>query len=524
MAKRAALANNVARHIRSLANTIHGPPPKSLRKAILTCVIPVATYGAEAWYAGPTKTPTDSTHEKRTGRTEVSTQQEGHLAMIDRVLKTAIKAVLPVWKTTPRECLYRDAGIPTARILLEKTRLRFAHRLKSVDKDHPLLSCLQTVPTSQRSVRRRSAPLRPRTRLQHAARLLPDFPRPLLTAARYSDGRRTPIVTQSKEDESERFRLWLGSVPDTHTVVFSDGSKTGSRVGYGYTIYRAGKPLRITGCGRLGEAEVFDAEAEGALHGLKQALRIRSPDVIHVCIDNTAVINGLRGQAPESSQATFLEFQQICETRDVQVRWVPGHTGIQGNEEADVLAKNGAKLPLNSNSTTATSAGVLRLAKTLYNTMFHEWWSAHAPRRYAQLRIKASLGCPPELELPRRVLQRLLAARSGHGDFHWYHARFNHLDTQDCSCGQRKNPQHMVFCRKTVAKRDRWPTIEPEPASRLAYWRELVLNHHFFEIFAQNTGFFDTICPQFRRIVAPNYDRETRADIYDPPTGPRPSP
>lgn len=60
--------------------------------------------------------------------------------------------------------------------------------------------------------------------------------------------------------------------------------------------------------------------------------------------------------------------------------------------------------------------------------------------------------CPDELRLPRHLFARILAARTGHGDFADYHERFNHEDAHlYCRCGARKSPVHFFFCR--VAKR-----------------------------------------------------------------------
>ncbi|OHW97544.1 putative transposon, partial [Colletotrichum incanum] len=67
---------------------------------------------------------------------------------------------------------------------------------------------------------------------------------------------------------------------------------------------------------------------------------------IHICIDNTSVIQGIRGRAPDSSQAAVLEIQVVTRIYDVQIRWAPGHQGIKGNEEADRLAKESTTLPV----------------------------------------------------------------------------------------------------------------------------------------------------------------------------------
>ncbi|RYO79006.1 hypothetical protein DL764_010061 [Monosporascus ibericus] len=42
-------------HLRSLANSKHGPPAASLREAVVMCVTPTALYGTEAWYCGRRK-------------------------------------------------------------------------------------------------------------------------------------------------------------------------------------------------------------------------------------------------------------------------------------------------------------------------------------------------------------------------------------------------------------------------------------------------------------------------------------
>ena len=79
---------------------------------------------------------------------------------------------------------------------------------------------------------------------------------------------------------------------------------------------------------------------------------------------------------------------------------------------------------------------------------FTQYWSENAPKQYKDVGIGLEKW-PPELLLPCAALCRLLAARSGHGDFAEYHERFKHDDALlTCSCGRRKEPFHLYSCRE----------------------------------------------------------------------------
>lgn len=101
-----------------------------------------------------------------------------------------------------------------------------------------------------------------------------------------------------------------------------------------------------SGRGRLGPAEVFDAEALGALEGLKHAVSAPEDAQLcktHVCLDNLAAAQCLVGRPSDSSQAVFAESRNIARTHRVHEKWCPGHEDIAGNR-ADALAKPGALL------------------------------------------------------------------------------------------------------------------------------------------------------------------------------------
>ncbi|KAF5498150.1 Gag-Pol polyprotein [Colletotrichum aenigma] len=294
-------------------------------------------------------------------------------------------------------------------------------------------------------------------------------------------------------------------MPDNHTIIYSDGSKAPDRAtGFSFVIYRGNKRI-AQGCGRLSIAEVFDGEAEGARAGLQRALLTSQGQPIHICIDNTSVIQGIRSNIPDSSQAAFLEIQAAARIHNIQTYWSPGHQGIRGNEEADNLAKEGTTLPV-PRGLLPTLSGIRRLAKERKQRQHRKWWKREATPRYTQLGLKATLGCPPELALPRAILHHLLAARSGHGDFEQYHQRFNHTEALlTCSCGEAKEVDHLVYCRKTLVRRQRWPTLHPysrrEPLGPMGslerYFKGLIIDSEGFQAFISVTDFFQKICPRY---------------------------
>jgi hypothetical protein len=127
--------------------------------------------------------------------------------------------------------------------------------------------------------------------------------------------------------------------------------------------------------------------------------------------------------------------------------------------------------------------------------------------RYRQWGLEYNIACLRELEvLGRATLHKLLALRTGHGDFTSYHIKYNH-DPLECEmhcrhCGMDKSPEHLVFCRKSLAEFRLWPWPEEEEDERPTsvrefttrdkrhYLRYLVDNPGAFAEFIQVTGYF----------------------------------
>ncbi|KAJ6439060.1 reverse transcriptase [Purpureocillium lavendulum] len=487
-----AKARRVANLLKGIANTKHGPLPRAVRRAVKACVEPTLFYGAEAWY--PRQVAPSVANPNRL----VSTQVKHLVLRLDKVLRHALRAALPVWKTTPIPAMHREAGTPPATIALAAQQIRFSARLKSLDGRHPLVKRASRKPPRAWYTRNPSSTRRVKptfqSRLQRTDQLLPKCHRPTLLPRHYSDTETSPLQTANKAKTAGDFLEWLGTAAAATLIVYSDGSQLpNGAVGFGFAIHRNKQSL-VQGSGRLGPSEVFDAEAIGALEGLRAALRLGdTTSEVVVCTDNLAVASCLRGNPADSSQDKFTKFQELATSHgNVQVRWIPGHTNIPGNEEADGLAKAGCLQP-EPPEAMPSLAHLRRLARQQSRDAFKAWWSTEAPESYKTLDLEATTSCPPELALPRATLHSLLAARSRHGDFADYHERFNHDDARlDCSCGRRKTPEHPFYCRK-VPPRLRM-RLAPSPAEAI---------HHAvgkgFKAFVEMTSessFFQRICPR----------------------------
>ncbi|EDN11029.1 predicted protein [Histoplasma mississippiense (nom. inval.)] len=274
--------------------------------------------------------------------------------------------------------------------------------------------------------------------------------------------------------------------PSTDLYVFSDGSErsldNSRQVGYGFIVYQGNKQLASFSAALSPMSHVFDAEAVGACRALECAVKLlpcvtedSSNPQIWLCLDNTSVIWGIRGGAAASSNWAYNRCHELLRQHNVGLKWAPGHMGIEGNEEADRLAKRAVSstaAPAYGLEATPTVSGVRTVAKQLSQEARRKWWSGACGKlsdwyrgwSFSRPTVEYQVKAPPELTMPRHALHRWLALCSSHGDFSWYHRRFQHADARlTCVCGHNKSPEHLVLCRHSQRHFLHWPK---RPAAR----------------------------------------------------------
>ncbi|KAL7917839.1 hypothetical protein ACQKWADRAFT_331565 [Trichoderma austrokoningii] len=218
-------------------------------------------------------------------------------------------------------------------------------------------------------------------------------------------------------------------------------------VGWGFYIEH-GRTV-VTGNGCLGnQAEVFDGEAKGLLEGLREGIRVATSagtKKVVAFLDNQAVIHSERRGRSGSSYAELEEIWDLKLYGGVRigVRWVQGHAGIPGNEKEDQEA--GIGTTKDSTVSLPTAAYMRRVNRRERKKLFEDYWQKRKPEGYKDLELNTA-GIPEELKLPRPTLHRLLAERTGHGDYGKYHERFHHNKEPKCAWGRAREARHILRC------------------------------------------------------------------------------
>jgi ribonuclease HI len=268
-----------------------------------------------------------------------------------------------------------------------------------------------------------------------------------------------PWQKVKQEQISRAHNEWLGMMPEGTVMIYTDGSKleTGD-TGSGWV----GFENTANGFNKIGEghdylgvrAEVYDAE----LHGIKQALSWITttrpgPLTVYIGIDNQAAIATLSNNHNNHQYARETLTRAHTATQagwSFKTIWCKAHVGIQGNELADQLAKEGAAGKHPCADAVTTKAWMQATTKEKLKRR----WKDELPLS------SASPSFPTPLRnlswIHTRALFRVFASRTLN-DPHPGH------DPEPCPCGQGPmTSEHLVTaCPSFKEARDKTKTDGP---------------------------------------------------------------
>ena len=228
-----------------------------------------------------------------------------------------------------------------------------------------------------------------------------------------------PIMHEREDWSSGKAREFLtGKV-----TFFTDGSLMDGRAGAGVHCQELGISASLS----LGKyASVFQSEVLAIREAVEVCLLrdMAGKDVV-ICSDSKAALMALA--QPEVKSALVRDCKLACrrlrEKTALSTMWVPGHSDIQENEEADRLAREGssqlpcAAEPILGVSTATTLANI---AKTYQKKFEMHWKRCTGAAVSKEMMETPSMKRTQEImRMDRRKVRAVTSLLTGHGPFRY---------------------------------------------------------------------------------------------------------
>jgi hypothetical protein len=309
--------------IRTLTK-MYGVLPESVRAFQVACIQAVALYESELWW---------------------DPSEAGRRDDLQLLLNRQARSILGALLTTPRGALMRDSGVTPAPVILESTQQRFAARLANACSNK--LRKLHQNPFSETPVCR-------------AVKKEHEHGRTIEGMSWPAPGEESVVRTVILEDATAAKRAvqCLGRENEAKVragvwMWWTDGSRSDDdRVGAA-TVCKHRDEWRSShsylGTGRM---EVFDAklwaiglEVEVTMEK-RETLQRHGVKTVAVFSDSQAAIRWTAHLEPGPGQRLARRINRRAQALlahgiKTEIHWIPGHSGISGNEEADRQANVG---------------------------------------------------------------------------------------------------------------------------------------------------------------------------------------
>ena len=249
------------------------------------------------------------------------------------------------------------------------------------------------------------------------------------------------VTLGSREDWTRR------TTPDKvcdQLVWFTDGSRTGTQSGAG--IYGLTPRTKISiNLGKyctVFQAEVF-AILSCAQRGLEKGYHGKR---ILILTDSQSALKALSSDQVKSKLVweCLNALIALSSRNSLELRWVPGHRDIQGNESADELAKKGTEMPF------VGPEAVVGISTCTAKTSVKTWirdkhqisWQTYPGQKLARKLLSGpnSSLSSSLLKLDRRGIRRVVALITGHGNIcvQWDYIEMD--PSVECANRKRKLP------------------------------------------------------------------------------------
>ena len=226
---------------------------------------------------------------------------------------------------------------------------------------------------------------------------------------------------------------------------FTDGSKTDNATGCG--IYC--EQLQKERLERLSDhASIMQAETLAVKICAEEMIQSNISDKnIYIFTDSQATIKAISKSTINtlSVKECVNELNSLGISNNLTVSWVPGHSGIPGNEKADELANKGTNLDNISIVTPAPGCIKVNKIKSWGEKLFKDLWNRQRGLKHSKMMMEPfKKGKYDLVKMKRRDLRVIIGLLTGHSCLKKFLNRIGKSDDTICSYCQEDEDEDMT--------------------------------------------------------------------------------
>lgn len=228
--------------------------------------------------------------------------------------------------------------------------------------------------------------------------------------------------------------------------------------------------------GSADEHEVYEGECYAVELGMNLIAKERPAQAISIAVDNQAAIKALADPKPgpgrhlsDRIHKAYEKLKRKHPQATVIVKWVPGHTGISGNEKVDREAKRAVKGPQENRGISKSDMPPRWIGKNTCKRERRETCEEETAVRRGTMQGKERIYELTNVkkakrhfkvvdQLPRQNRAMLTQLRTGHVPLNVYLHRFKRKDSPRCEMckgGDETVEHYLLWCQAYETQRKR---------------------------------------------------------------------